>query len=1554
MSKKLNGIKKIILLTTLTILMLNLGLSNINLQTSQSNPNNSEDLLVSNINENDQYSGLGNNLTCLEYAESTNASQSITNLNTGTNKSGYIDIPALWTGYKLTSTVYNLMDNRTWEQNGQITSSESPWFYEEIDKVGVNGQNYYGNYAGTPPSGTTTGALFVHNQYQGSGDWVWTEEYGCFNQSIAFNRGTPTFCAIEFRYYSADDELGVVTGFVMINDYKMTFDPFSIEGAWTSQRLIIPSSELSYLFTPGNNITVKIGLESIMTAVWNGGLKIAECYFDNISLWIEAPAYPVDLDLRLNNQPVQNIDNNYGVGTVTLTGSWYNPSSSNSLTYMGNFSVNCTKVRLNFDFTIFVQRYKGTQNSTGDLSSEFFVTNGESVNWTVYFYGAKPPSFTNYNYTMYFPSDWSVWSAIDPNLADVLPLLNQGSNYLAVSSERANNFPGIWTMKMNSPNYVTNIKFYKNTTADPQDNDWVETNYLFAGDYLNVTGYIKTDGLFTQLTNTKAILNIKFPNGTLWSKEVKIQSVSSNSNGKVFFERIKIPDSGPDYVVGDYKIFVNWNNSFGGYGINETGMMMKTLNIKHKSILTPNQYYYADRLAENKWGITVQFNDLLNNDAIRNALVYFTNFTGQTQTMTEISPGYYYTEISALSSKQGENGIKIYGNHSDYENISTDIIFEVVLGTKLDSINYPTVTVPWNVNASIQLNFTTISNDQGITGATFTNDWSGEKWIQESGNGIYYLHLNTSTFSANSVIRVNITTQDIGYNPATILIDVLINARDSSYTLFLDQVDKTILRSVEKPMFTTLNISFNYIDILNSSIISGATLNLQRLGSSDQQMILTNGLYYIELNIADLGLGVHALNITASAPFSKSLRVAFTITVLNRDTEYKLFLNETDRTVQRSRDIFMYQTLNVSISYSDSNGTHLNAATVKIQNSLLGEQSLTLINGIFQYTIDSATLGVGIHSITAIANMTNYKTISFTFTVNILNRPTEFRLYLNEINKTDNRELEVNMFSTINVSINYIDSLNKYSILSATINLQGIGASPISLIIQPNGLYYYELDTRLLGVGIHLLTINVSQDNYQGQLFTFTINVLKKESSFILYLNEEDKTIDRSLTIDVIQTVNISLSLFDKENTNIFISGSTISVRGIGATDILMNEENGIYQIQRVGTDLGSGVKLITLIVESENYSTQIVYITLTVIPRSSGINIFLNSENITLTLNYEVYITHFFNLSIDYFDATNGFTILNAEIKLSGVGTSDLYSTYQNSIYQTQINASDLGLGISFLIITATNSSFNQIIITISIVVKQLPTEITTPQQGNVFTVEIGKMVIFGIYLNDTLSNNRILGASVTYSSSFGSGTLTDLDGDGYYTAELDSLPEGIYTVYIQVIKGIEYAFQEFELVVNIVKAPPTGLTPGQVAAVSSGLFALIFLILMYQFYFKYPKAVRKIRKVRKNLKREVPIPIEVKGQGVLITEVYNRKITQIDSKLKILQETPLPESREIDSGKEPMDSKEFKQKIKTDKTLNKETEKSPNKKDDNKEGEQITKTENVEPKSDKEGDKK
>jgi hypothetical protein len=166
---------------------------------------------------------------------------------------------------------------------------------------------------------------------------------------------------------------------------------------------------------------------------------------------------------------------------------------------------------------------------------------------------------------MYFPSDWNVWSAIDPNPAEVLSLLDQGSDYLAVTSERANNFPGIWTLKMNSPNYVTDIKFYKNTTADPQANDWVETNYLFAGDYLNVTGYIKTDGLFTQLTSTNAILNIKFPNGTVWSEQIKIQSVSSNTNGRVFFERIKIPDSGPNYIAGDYKIFVSWNNSVGGF-----------------------------------------------------------------------------------------------------------------------------------------------------------------------------------------------------------------------------------------------------------------------------------------------------------------------------------------------------------------------------------------------------------------------------------------------------------------------------------------------------------------------------------------------------------------------------------------------------------------------------------------------------------------------------------------------------------------------------------------------------------------------------------------------------------------------------------------------------------------------------------------------------------------------------------------------------------------------------------------------------------------------------
>ena len=1285
-------VKKKVKTILLTIIVLSLISININSESvefiTENNENNdlldinilSESPIQSNIDDYDQLSGLGDILTCDEDAQYTNSSQSISSLNNNSFDYTYIETPQEWTGYELLTEVSGLSDNTTWEMNGNIDSADD-WTYDEIDfdesDPPENCDGYYENAAATP-SGTETGSLYVKIDYNGPGDWLDTTEYAAFNQTIDFDRGLVSYCRLDFSYYNGGIDRGIATGFVSINGYKVNFDAFGDTG-WKDEKIVIPTSELPDLFDGVDNVNITLGIDVLLTAVWNGGSNFGqELNFDNISLWIRAEANPSQLNLTINGTSID--DDGYGLGNVSLSGDWPNPSTSSTKTVIANFTTNSTDVNFDADLTLFVNKTKNTQDSNGDPYSEFFVNSGQEVNWTSYFYGAKPALYEDYNYTMYFPSDWSVWSAIDPNPIEVINYLTENPSSLVVPSDRANNYPGTWKISFNSPNYVESVSLYKNTTGTPGPTDWFGTSEIYAGDYLNVTGTIKNDGLISDLVDTKATLTIKFPNGTVWDEQTQTKTISSNSNGKVFFDAIQIPSSGPNYVAGDYKIFVDWNNTYSTYGINETGMLMKTLITKHLSKMTMSKIYYADLLEDTSVGVTVEYNDLINNDPIEDASLYFTNLTGQIQDMTEIAPGYYFAEIYNPPAYKGDNIIIIYANSSNYQNLTQEIIVEVVLGTELEADEYPTFTIPWNENVTIHLNYTEIVTENAITNANFTNDWSGENWINETDSGLYELHLNTSIYSSNQIYCINISTADIGFNPVEILIDIKINNRNSNYNLYLNEFNKTDSRLLELPIYTLLNISFDYLDVSNKSTISTDSIILKDFGSGDINLDLLNNIYQCEFDTNELGVGIHELTINATSEFNYPIILSFTVIVQNRTTEYELSLNEEDKTSTKSIEVPMYSFLNVSVNYLDQNSSFVDGATV------------TIIS---------------------------------------------------------------------------------------------LGLEDIPLLFS-NSKYQSKFDISDLGVGIHELTVVAWADKFELQTFVIILTVQEVES----------------------------------------------------------------------------------------------------------GIDMYIDSEDLTLINSVEAPIRTILNISIDYFDYGSRNTITTASCILTGGDLGILPMNFLNGYFQIQLNTSDLGLGVYFITITADHNNYKLNSTTLTITVVQIPTTIQTEDSKDILTIEPDETFILGFYLNDDISDSLIFGANVSYSSIFGEGLLTDEDGDGYYTAEISGLETGLYIIYISVNKGEDYAFEEFELTLNVV-APnqPGGISPAVAGSMSGIIILIIGAMMSYLLYFKYPKRIRDFHKIKKNLKKQKPLTTSLKTQEDLYNFRATAEIMNIYPKYKQIRNQKIAE---------------------------------------------------------------
>ncbi|MHA1190938.1 MAG: hypothetical protein ACTSP9_01415, partial [Promethearchaeota archaeon] len=136
-----------------------------------------------------------------------------------------------------------------------------------------------------------------------------------------------------------------------------------------------------------------------------------------------------------------------------------------------------------------------------------------------------------------------------------------------------------------------------------------------------------------------------------------------------------------------------------------------------------------------------------------------------------------------------------------------------------------------------------------------------------------------------------------------------------------------------------------------------------------------------------------------------SLQISYGIYTPPDTTSYDLFLNDVDRTTEKSTQVTFNENLNITLIYKDSIGDFIPGANVELTGS--GLTPNTLSQGSFDnyYTIINSTdLGVGTSYLTLTASKRYYTTQQFQITVEVVSRDTEIQLFLDTNNKTIEKE----------------------------------------------------------------------------------------------------------------------------------------------------------------------------------------------------------------------------------------------------------------------------------------------------------------------------------------------------------------------------------------------------------------------------------------------------------------------------------------------------------------------------------------------------------------------
>ncbi|MFX1355920.1 MAG: hypothetical protein ACFFA8_01425, partial [Promethearchaeota archaeon] len=209
-----------------------------------------------------------------------------------------------------------------------------------------------------------------------------------------------------------------------------------------------------------------------------------------------------------------------------------------------------------------------------------------------------------------------------------------------------------------------------------------------------------------------------------------------------------------------------------------------------------------------------------------------------------------------------------------------------------------------------------------------------------------------------------------------------------------------------------------------------------------------------------------------------SLIIGYGIYTEPDTTTYDLILNDIDRTTEKSTEVIYGKNLNVTFVYKNSTGDFIPGADVQLSGGGLPTTPLSqdLVNEQYYKIINTTNLGVGTSYLTLTASKRYHTSQEFQITVTVTSRNTELQLFLNGVNETINKEIEIQWNENLNITIKYLDieSLPSTHIDGANVELTGAGATKILSEDPPNQQYEIPINTNILGVGSTFLTVYAS------------------------------------------------------------------------------------------------------------------------------------------------------------------------------------------------------------------------------------------------------------------------------------------------------------------------------------------------------------------------------------------------------------------------------------------------------------------------------------------------
>ena len=1088
---------------------------------------------INDISLDNTYSGLGTPWNITHLANRTDYDLSA---NFGNNSFDQVDMPLDndWVGTNLESSIYNLYDSRNWNNgsyhfgdnntyatgandSSYIANSYQNWTFQENDVIGYNNVmsgNYLDANAITPVNTQNHDALELRmdgSWHSGAGGDRYRYDIGdkcSWESTIHIPRGSVidswlkfqvnpihiiNFNSWEFRVYLNDIQVFSEGLFTLKQRGQNAWHDFTTpQGLWINTTDVYQTSYLN-----DTTINIEIALEYTATSASYGfedgeNIDYQQLLVDNVELITKAEALPSDLQLKINNTNIEDIG--WGRGQADLNGNWQNIDgkifmnfSSDDIGAFGAFSIDL-KTNLN----LFARKDTPESNyetNEGSLGTRFSVSNDSIVDWLCYGRVKVPTRYEETELKITFPNDITITSVYDPQNPSINVLSqcdNSSQGVLTIPVKTISATPdGFWKFQGVSPNYCEDVTIQNNATGM-----WVQSNSFLSGNYINISAKISNSPeISSYIQNTKAVLQIRLPNGSLWSDRSQIASITTN--GDVIFNPFQIRYNPPNYEVGEYQAIIIWNNSYSIFGLNETGIIYKTFNVIHEAMLIPDDLFYEDIIEDSSFNLKVSFMDYVTNNPIQSAVVYTFNYSHPTikQYFSEISPGYYFLEFNVGGGNLGNNSLLIYANSSTYVNKLVNITVKVIRETEIVVDNDFINDIPFEQNFTVQFNYTEKVSGLGVNAELLSTDWLGTYHFSEISQGTYNLNCSTVGFIAGQLYTLNLYMKSYEYEEQSITIKVFITELKSTLKLLVNNTPVLANDIYTVDVRESLNVTIFFNDI-NLNPLSGATINVT--GGSFTYLLDENILfnqYSIILNATDLGQGIDNLNIFAQLVNYEPQSIPFIVEVIEKFTHIQIFFDGVNVTADPTRDITIGEDLNITVKFMDINDQHVQDATIQLGGDFSDVLSENSYFNHYSYILNSTQLDIGVRVITLTASKINFQLQTDNLRINVQRIKT---------NVSGDSIIEILTGKAIHIEIELTDEDFGGTIKDANVTYRWQFGEGELTDSDSDGIY--EVDLTSKPVGTYTLTITVDKgEDYYFQRFQVTIVIISPPDNFLIF-----------------------------------------------------------------------------------------------------------------------------------------------------------------------------------------------------------------------------------------------------------------------------------------------------------------------------------------------------------------------------------------------------------------------------------------------------------------------